>query len=897
MLVKRHVRGEDALVDEPEHEEGDPSAPKPVKQPRFLRPLSPNFQIKNVFTFDIETKNDETQEKGWTRPFILNFYDGEQHKGFVNDSSVMGMDWRTRHLAPDGLADRFMHYVLQDFQGGTPERFQAKNGTIYSHNGGRFDDLFILGWLTQRRDYQFEISSVQSRIQRLDVWPSGGLKEEGYWTFQDSVCLLPMSLQKVGETFCPNEAKKMAMDLDVPENVVAVESKVAAPMPKTGLLYGVVREKKTIRVVSHEALFEKWERWNKGDHAVIGGVLHVADRVASKQREWLQGEEKLAVRVSWRSLGKPLEIQPGDLLIFTRWPSTLDPDAYGAEPFDLWQKYNEVDCEVLHKGLMNFQRLLASIGTDIGVTTPATAMKLFRRRFQKSWIPRNAHFKDCDETCHRESEHSRTCDRIVCDGTCHGCAHDFIRKGFYGGRTELFEEWGRDVHYYDLNSSYPASMQFGMPVGDMKELGPCTLETLIKKSAHSVGFVECTVEIPTSCLIPPLPYRSQGGETTVRRPDGKEYPLPAGKLIFPVGRFTGVWDFEELALLFHPLVNGRIISIHRSVWYKKKPAFREMVQTLYEYRKKHLPDCEDGKCKGCKTDYNPGLAEVAKLMLNAFFGKTGMREERSSLVYIPPSHDWRELGPGAKPVDGNPDTCRIWEVERIASAPYVMPQFAAHITAISRRRLFLGMCDVLSRGGKILYCDTDSIIASIPLSDEMIDQTILGKWKNELPGLKIDGRFILPKLYQLIAHEENCNDPHCNGCRLAFHQPTCKSKACKGCSATKQRMKGVGSSAQTGETFDLLNQCLCGHARRDHLSSGCTKCGCRTYEGHTVRFDRVEQHKTMLKRNQLFVTALKDDSLYGGVDRRASKSVRTYYDKRSLRRDGSTLPLVLDFNE
>jgi len=41
----------------------------------------------------------------------------------------------------------------------------------------------------------------------------------------------------------------------------------------------------------------------------------------------------------------------------------------------------------------------------------------------------------------------------------------FIRRGYYGGRTEVFTPFVPKGYQYDVNSSYPAGMIQAMPVG------------------------------------------------------------------------------------------------------------------------------------------------------------------------------------------------------------------------------------------------------------------------------------------------------------------------------------------------------------------------------------------------------------------------------------------------
>ena len=39
----------------------------------------------------------------------------------------------------------------------------------------------------------------------------------------------------------------------------------------------------------------------------------------------------------------------------------------------------------------------------------------------------------------------------------------FIRRGYYGGHTDVYIPYGENLHYYDVNSLYPFSMLRDMP--------------------------------------------------------------------------------------------------------------------------------------------------------------------------------------------------------------------------------------------------------------------------------------------------------------------------------------------------------------------------------------------------------------------------------------------------
>lgn len=101
----------------------------------------------------------------------------------------------------------------------------------------------------------------------------------------------------------------------------------------------------------------------------------------------------------------------------------------------------------------------------------------------------------------------------------------FIRRGYYGGHVDVYKPCGLNLHYYDVNSLYPYVMQkYPMPSGVPvwhNSLKGCDLDTLF-------GFVEAYVVCPTTIEHPFLPYKEDD------------------TLIFPTGRFVGVYYTEEL---------------------------------------------------------------------------------------------------------------------------------------------------------------------------------------------------------------------------------------------------------------------------------------------------------------------------------------------------------------
>lgn len=802
------------------------------REETYLRGLTSAVKHKRIAVFDLESKDGDTQKAGFTRPFQVGFYDGGEYIEFRNDPELAEIDWKYRHIARGGCLDKFLRWLFRldgchkchrpltqyNAQGVKHcmdcvkhrKRYGSTQCNIYSHNGGRFDELFMLGWLLQNRDkVKFDLTAVQARIQRLEVRPVTapdqfkGKQARVSWTFLDSFALMPLSLAEIGKDLLGGaerfSAVKEAMDL---EKQIARE-----------------REDVLNRNLAEQA-------HAKAVMALAQGLDPETETEAETVEEKLRREGKYAGN------------------------SKLAMDLDLEENHPAWEIYNKADNVVLYNGITRFHELMEGLGGEVGITAPASSMKLFRRAFQHRPIKRNRHFDKCDGVCHRGPvlrDGTRGPCADYCDGKCHGCAHAYIREGYYGGRTELFKRWGHRLFYYDINSSYPASMLEPMPVGDMHELDvKLSWDALRTIRRSHVGFLDVEVTIPRGCPIPPLPVRHEG------------------KLVFPTGSFRGVWDFDELDLLSHPLVQGKVTKVHRSIWYSQEPVFREMVRVLYRYRQKHVDGCKvdknspEGhgtKCrkKVCNPDYTPGLAYVAKLMLNSLYGKFGMREDRESVVMVPPDEP--------KPADGWPlngeHNSPFWVVEKFVDAAYIIPQISAHITTLSRRRLWHGMAEVIAKGGELYYVDTDSIMSSAEIdpSDE------LGGWKREDPDKLIDGEFILPKLYQLKLHKAGCVNPLCEGCidpDAKLHRHDCKDKkTCPGCAVSVEKMKGVTYRAQTPENWKRM-----------------------VYEREEIVGTRLTQHRTMLNNLMLSPEVVE-----------AKKSLQTEYDKRVMLPDGSTVPL------
>ena len=470
--------------------------------------------------------------------------------------------------------------------------------------------------------------------------------------------------------------------------------------------------------------------------------------------------------------------------------------------------YLEQDCKLLYKSIAKFQHVINKLGGQIGPTLPATSLDLFRRKYLKTDVHTNRHFLGCPDY---GKDPKKT--------ECKGCGHNFIRAAYAGGRSEIFRTsftpspGHEEAYLYDVNAMYAAMMLEAMPVGEGivpdQEL---TEADVYANALHRTGIVDCDVMIPGDCYLPPLPVKRKG------------------KLIFPAGKFRGTWDTAELTLLKE--VGGKILKVHRSIWFDEAPIFGNFVNTLYQFRDKS------------RTDWNAGMDWIVKVLLNAAYGKFAMREERSRYVVHP------EKIENMVPLDLEAD---IWSEDVFVSPNYIVPQLAVHITALARRALWRILNGIVKRGGRIYYCDTDSVICSGVKLDA----------DKKLGGLKLENTitratFTLPKLYLIETKEEST-----------------KKKRERN---IKVRAKGMGPGIRLGEKGDDPFAGELSESEYFRITSD--------GEG-----DRALHRHRLTKFKEGLAAYLKEATKFPRVIP-SDKEIRTRYDKRRILDGGDTAPMV-----
>jgi len=175
-----------------------------------------------------------------------------------------------------------------------------------------------------------------------------------------------------------------------------------------------------------------------------------------------------------------------------------------------------------------------------------------------------------------------------------------------------------------------------------------------------------------------------------------------------------------------PLVNGRIVNVEKAVWFKGQVLFDAYVKSWYAYR---------------HTENDPAKNAIGKQYLTNLYGKFGQTPEREKLYFFPSDEELSEHV--LTPLPNVPPSMGAFSEVTYTAPPYIIPHIAAWITSRSRSLLWRTMSDYLSRGYRIYYCDTDSIITDAPVTSS----SALGELKLECQVKR--ARFVAPKLYFL----------------------------------------------------------------------------------------------------------------------------------------------------
>jgi hypothetical protein len=299
----------------------------------------------------------------------------------------------------------------------------------------------------------------------------------------------------------------------------------------------------------------------------------------------------------------------------------------------------------------------------------------------------------------------------------------FIRKGYFGGGTDVYKAYGKKLYYYDVNSLYPYAMLNPMPHeilnnGERIDLSDRSLDSFF-------GFAYVRIYCPLKMERPVLPFH-QGGKT-----------------IYPVGAWSGTYFSEELKAVEKL---GYQITLIRGYEFSKIDLFSGFIHHFHEVKKNST---------GVER-------EMAKLQLNNLYGYFGRKQ--IGLMTINVKTDQLELLLATRIVktiiEINEEYCTVLcysnvnskmleelnvEFTNIGSdSHYIMSNVAIAAAVTSYARITMIPFKI---NPHTLYTDTDSCFTSEPLDPSLIGPE-LGMMKDELKGQVIEeAYFIGPKKY------------------------------------------------------------------------------------------------------------------------------------------------------
>lgn len=294
----------------------------------------------------------------------------------------------------------------------------------------------------------------------------------------------------------------------------------------------------------------------------------------------------------------------------------------------------------------------------------------------------------------------------------------FIRRGYYGGHVDVYKPYGENLYYYDINSLYPYVMKnYPMPSG--VPVWHNNLEDV--KLDDLFGFFEAYVVCPSTIEHPFLPYKDK-----------------FGTLIFPTGRFIGVYYSEELK--YARELGYKIIPLRGYMFQKKASPFEGFISDLYKSRLE------------AKKSGDQAMSFVYKILMNSLYGRFGINPE-SIVTEICTQEQLGELleretfQSAEKLTDNYYIVSYITNSLSIGDDDWKAPKMsavhiAAAITASARIHMYKHIASP-----DCYYTDTDSIVLGSPLPDDLVSSTEMGKFKMEY---KVNqGFFLAPKCYYL----------------------------------------------------------------------------------------------------------------------------------------------------
>lgn len=310
--------------------------------------------------------------------------------------------------------------------------------------------------------------------------------------------------------------------------------------------------------------------------------------------------------------------------------------------------------------------------------------------------------------------------------------YDTLKPAYQGGACDVYKPTNPDgtkVHYYDVNSLYPAMMASKeMPTGKYTHIRGINID--LNDAKYDNAFIKATVTCPDNIEVPLLQQRVDG------------------KSIAGTGKWDGMFYIAELR---EAIKLGYTIQPHEAIIYEGRNVFSKFINDIYAMRLTYP-----------KSD---PMNLICKLTMNSSYGRFGMSPDLAETTIIDKNEvckfsggndieDILYFGEDKAMVTRSIVRNQVINTDSPNSNLQISLPVAAAITAHSRieiHRLKLAAAKL----GILLYSDTDSLVCSAPLPENLLGKG-LGLLKVECTADK--AIFLAPKVYALIGVKDGGKD-------------------------------------------------------------------------------------------------------------------------------------------
>lgn len=309
--------------------------------------------------------------------------------------------------------------------------------------------------------------------------------------------------------------------------------------------------------------------------------------------------------------------------------------------------------------------------------------------------------------------------------------HNFIRKAYYGGKTEIYQgylENSEQCYYYDFPGIYGIAITILLPTGSpvrIRKVSNTNLKEWINNlhKNNICGFLSVKFTTPDNIIYPILPIK------------GRIDKLSREKLLFCVGTSIGVYYSYELEFAIE--IGYKIEEIHIGYIFKRGHPLQSFSNYIIE--KKNI----------AKLEQNDVKTILYKLLNNSLYGKFAIQPVKRSyfashelLKDSKKLHSFVTFGDNISLITENLDLTKSRSKRTNISLSAAVRSWGR---IILQKRIF----NIIKQnpGSKLIYVDTDRIFISHhkEIKCKHIWDNI--RWKTIAIYTKV--HFIGPKIYIL----------------------------------------------------------------------------------------------------------------------------------------------------